>query len=541
MIQPNYKVRSALVFLLFCSLYAIIIANLYSIQIKQQDFYANLGNRQYNVTVTQPSPRALILDRNGKPLALNKDALSAFIMPKMIKGPETLKPFLKEHYPKAFQRLQEKPNAHFLFVKRNVSKKEQELITARDIADIHLLKEPNRYYPVKAAGPVVGLTDIDNNGLFGIELVYDKLLAGSPITYSLEKDARSGHFYFDKQIRSEGHSGKPIRLTIDRDIQFLAYEAVKDAVQEHEAKSGAALVVDPSNGDILAAVQYPTFDPHNTKNLDIELTKLRTITDAYELGSVIKAFLALAALQEGVVTPDEEIDCEGVRTTHINGMKVNTVFPNDNIPFAQVIQKSNNIGVVKVALRLQEKLYDHYRRLGFGVKTKINFPGEQAGFVNPPEKWSKRSVLSLSFGYEIRANLLQLAQAFGVFANNGAMIPPRLVINKNTRTQLYDPKAITQTRDILQQTATYTTRALRTVPDLVVMGKTGTANLVIDGKYVPDRNVYTFAGIIEKGKYKRVIVTFVKESNKKGVLAARIAAPLFVRIAQQLLIHDKQV
>ncbi len=575
MIQANYKVRSALIFLLFCSLYAIIIANLYSIQIKQQDFYANLGSKQYYVTVTQRPPRALILDRNSKPLALNKDALSAFIMPKMMKDPETLKPFLKAHYPKAFERLQEKPNAHFLFVKRNISQKEQKLITTRDIADIHLLKEPNRYYPVKAAGPVVGLTDIDNNGLFGIELTHDKLLAGKPITYTLEKDARSGHFYFDKQIKNEGHSGKPIRLTIDRDIQFLAYEAVKDAVQEHEAKSGAALVINPTNGDILAAVQFPTFDPHNTKNLDIELTKLRAITDAYELGSVIKAFLALAALQEGVVTPNEEIDCEGVRTTYINGMKVNTVFPNDNIPFAQVIQKSNNIGVVKVALRLQEKLYDHYRRLGFGVKTNLNFPGEQAGFVNPPEKWSKRSLLSLSFGYEIRANLLQLAQAFGVFANDGVMVPPRLIMGnsnpsiqfaaqttqgrqdkqahrlsghslgdggKETNNQkVYSKDAIAQTRDILEQTASWTTRALRTVPELIVMGKTGTANLVIDGKYVPDRNVYTFAGIIEKGDYKRVIVTFVKESNKKGVLAARIAAPLFVRIAQQLLIHDKQV
>jgi len=265
MIQANYRVRSALVFLLFCSLYAIIIINLYFIQIKQRDFYANLGNKQYNVTITQRPPRALILDRNGKPLALNKDALSAFIMPKMLKSPETVKPFLQTHYPKAYQRLLNKPDAHFLFVKRNLSAQEQQQLATSDNVDIHILKEPNRYYPVKAAGPVVGLTDIDNNGLFGIELTYDKALAGIPATYTLEKDARSGHFYFDKQIKDEGHLGTTIALTLDRDIQFLAFEAVKDAVQKYEAKSGAVLVMDPTTGDILAAVQYPTFDPHNTK------------------------------------------------------------------------------------------------------------------------------------------------------------------------------------------------------------------------------------------------------------------------------------
>lgn len=556
-LQPNYRIRSGLIFLLFCSLYAIIIVNLYSIQIKQRAFYANLGNRQYNVTVTQRPPRALILDRNGKPLALNKDALSAFIMPKLLKEPEKVKTFLQKHYPKAYQRLQQKPDAHFLFVTRNVSPNEPVFAEATSgkqlsskLEDIHLLKEPSRYYPVRAAGPVVGLTDIDNNGLFGIELTYDAQLAGAPRTYTLEKDARSGHFYFDKQIKNKGHGGTPITLTIDRDIQFLAYEAVKESVAKHEAKSGAAVIMDPTTGDILAAVQSPTFDPHNTKNLNLENTKLRVVTDAYELGSVIKTFLALAALEEGAVTPDEEIDCEGLRTTYINGLKINTVFANDTIPFSQVIRKSNNIGVAKVALRLQDKLYEHYRRLGFGTKTGINFHGEQSGFVNPPAKWSKRSILSLSFGYEITANLLQLAQAFGMIANNGVMVKPRLITpsclsavasregGRDTNSYLYSPSTITQIRDILAHTAAWTARSLRHIPDLTVMGKTGTANLVVDGTYDPNKNIYTFGGIIEKGDYKRVIVTFVKESSTKGLLASRIAAPLFVTIAQQLVIHD---
>lgn len=536
----QYKARSSAVFLFFCVLYTIMIANLYIIQIYNQDFYAHLANRQYNVTITQRPPRALILDRNGRPLALNKDALSAFIMPKMLKQPESLKKFLKAHYPKAYDRLIKRPNAHFLFVKRNLADNET---FAHE--DIHILKEPSRYYPLRAAGPVIGLTDIDNNGLFGVEFMYDKQLAGTSMTYALEKDARSGHFYFDKEVKNEGLEGKPVTLTIDRDIQFLAYEKVKEAVQEFGAKSGAALVMDPTTGELLAAVQYPTFDTENIKKLDQQQTKLHVATEAYELGSVIKAFLAMAALEEKVVTPEEEIDCEGVKTGMVHGMKVNTVFANGVIPFSEVIQKSNNIGVAKVAFRLENALYDHYRKLGFGTKTGIALMGEQAGYVNPPNKWSNRSLISLSFGYEISATLLQLAQAIGIIANDGYMIHPTLTkqdtIAKTTKEPLYSAQTLSNIRDILQATASATTKALSVVPGITIMGKTGTANLVVNGKYVHEHNIYTFAGLIEKGNYKRVIITFIKEVEKKGVLASHIAAPVFVQIAQQLLIHDKKI
>lgn len=544
-----------------------MIANLYYLQITQKDFFAQLANKQYNVTVTQLPPRALIVDRTGKPLALNKDALSAFIMPKMLKHPDSLKKFLKKNYPKAYERLVKRPDAHFLFVKRHLAENET---FAHE--DIHILKEPSRYYPLRSAGPIIGLTDIDNNGLFGIELMYNKQLAGTPITYGLAKDARSGHFYFDKKVKTEGHEGEPIKLTIDRDIQFLAYEKIKEAAQEHGAQSAAALVMDPTTGEILAAVQYPTFDTDNIKTIDQKQTKLHVATESYELGSVIKTFLALAALEEGVVTPDEEIDCEGVLSGFVNGMKVNTTFANGCIPFSDVIKKSNNIGVAKVAFRLQDKLYNHYRTLGFGTKTGLNFPGEQAGFVNPPHRWSNRSLISLSFGYEISTTLVQLAQAIGIIANNGHMVPPTLVISKTSLNRavldmatenrknsknsglpergrkaelqetdlLYSPESIAQMRNILEQTAASTTKSLSTIPGLKVMGKTGTARLISNGKYVENKNIYTFAGILEKGDYKRVIITFIKEIQNPGVLASVIAAPVFVQIAQQLLIHDKK-
>ena len=174
-------------------------------------------------------------------------------------------------------------------------------------------------------------------------------------------------------------------------------------------------------------VTYPHFDPNNTHTASAELCKNSIITDAYELGSVIKVCAALAALEENVVTPDELIDCKNTETTYIDGRKINTVKAHGIIPFTDVIAFSNNIGIAIVAKRLDKKLYDHYKRLGFGTKTGIEFPGENSGFVNPPEKWSKQSIISLSYGYEISATILQLACAFCTIATGHHVVPTLLI------------------------------------------------------------------------------------------------------------------
>jgi len=486
--------------------------------------------------------RAAIFDRTGKQfLAMNKDCFSLFILPRQIKSPEKLTPFLKNHFPSAFDRYQKNKDQHFMFVQRKLTDKQVKMVKENNNEDLKLLKEPSRFYPVESAGPIVGMTDIDNKGLFGIELQFNESLSGKPSTFSLEKDARSGYFHFKKETKIKGKSGKPVILTLDSDLQFLVAEELQEAIEKHEAKDGSVIVMDPQSGDILAMVTCPHFDANNTQKIILENCKNKIVTESYELGSVLKVFAALAALEEGVVTPDEQIDCKNKTTTYIDGRKINTVKAHGVISFSEVVEKSNNIGIAIVAKRLGEKLYDHYRNMGFGEKTNIQFPGEQRGFVNHPKNWSKQSVISLSYGYEISCTLLQIANAFCLIANNGAPIQPRLVLNHNVKKQkpIYCKKSIDEIKKILEHTTLKGTTKRARIKGYTVMCKTGTANLLKNGKYDPNRNIFTCAGIIQKNDHQRVIVTFLKEIPQKDVYAQTIAVPLFEKVAEKTLIHDK--
>lgn len=195
--------RIALVFFIFCFLYFAILLNLFFIQIIHQQFYLNIGKSQYAATCAIEQPRAVILDRSGQFLTLNKESIAAFILPRHIEDRQKLISFLRDYFLAALERLHEHENAHFLYVKRRLNQQEIDLIVSSGIADIKFLREPSRYYPLSCAGALVGVTDIDNKGLFGIELFFNKQLAGQPSVAFLEKDARSGHFYFERQTKDE--------------------------------------------------------------------------------------------------------------------------------------------------------------------------------------------------------------------------------------------------------------------------------------------------------------------------------------------------
>lgn len=541
----NYKIRSAFVFLFFVIVYCIIIFNLYLIQIKNHAFFTNLGNKQYTVMVTTAPPRAPIYDRSGKHfLAMNKDSVSAFILPKVMTNKKGVEQFLRKHFPPAYDRLHQSSAQHFMYVARRLTPAQIDQIQRSGLEDIQLLNEPGRFYPVESAGQLIGITDIDNKGLFGLEFLWQKKLAGTPTTRSLQKDARSNRYYFSKETMVDGEYGTPIITSIDSNLQFLAYEELKKAIDNCQAQEGSVIIMNPQNGEILAIANYPLFDPNDTKALDLEQTKNRVISQAYELGSVIKVFSCMASLDEGIVTPTDMIDCENVKTTYIDGRKINTV-PSSVagiVPFSKVIEKSNNIGIAKVVKQVGSTLYDHYKRLGFGEKTGVEFPTEHEGFVNPPRNWSKHSIFSLSYGYEITATLLQLARAFSIIANGGYAIKPTLLLTHKDQIfgpRVYKKETIETMKNILEGTVIQGSAKKARIAGYRIMGKTGTANMLINGHYEPSKNIYTFAGIVEKDGYQRVIVTFIKEIPKQNVYASTIAAPLFERIAEKTLIHDK--
>lgn len=536
------KSRSSLVFLFFAGIYAVVLANLIYLQIIQHNFFTQLGQKQYHVNITSYPPRGLILDRNGKFLAINKDSLAAFILPKQLENKKQLETFLAKHFPAAKERLKTHANAYFLYVQRRLTPEQIALIEKNNIVDIKFLNEPSRYYPSASAASLVGLTDIDNHGLFGLELQFEKELAGQATTVSLEKDARSGHFYFNKELTNNGQQSEPLITTIDSDLQFLAQDAVAHTIEKYNAKEGAAIIIDPQTGEILAMTNLPSFDPNNFDG-NLAYTKNTCITECYELGSVFKICSALAAIDEKVVTPDELIDCKNTKSTYIDGRKINTVIPSGIIPFEDVIAQSNNIGIAQVAQRVGPKLYDHYTKLGFGKKTGIPFPGENKGFINPPKNWSKQSIISLSYGYEVSANLLQLARTFSIIANGGYWIDPVLIktTKMNKKEKIYDDQSIQIIQNFLEKTTASGTARKAHIKGYRIMCKTGTAELLDHGHYNPDRNIFTCAGIVEKDSYQRVIVVFIKEVAQKDLYASGVAAPLFEHIAEKVLIKDRVI
>lgn len=560
--------RLSLVVLLFCMLYGFALINLFRLQITENSYFSQLAHQQYHVLRTQAPPRALIYDRHGTPLTLNKESFAAFITPNNIKDKKAVAEFLKKYYPNMLERLHHHSDDLFMYIKRRLTSEEIELIEKANISDIYILKEPSRYYPVPTLGHTIGTTDIDDKGISGIELLYNERLSGTPTTFVLEQDARSHHFYFKKDTTIQGIEGQSVKLTLDADLQFLAYEELKEHCQNIEAQEGAVLIIDAINGDILTMACYPDFDPNESiDNTNLWKTKNRIMTEVYEFGSVMKIFPAMAALEEGVVQPDELIDCQNSKETFINGMRVTNWKACGLIPYTDVIRSSNNIGTSKVALRVGKPLYEHYQKAGFGKPTGVNFLGEQIGFITPPKQWSKATPLSLSFGYEISATLLQLARGFSLLANDGFLINPRLFIepqkysfhNKNSAgKQVYSSKTINIMRDIINLNHEGSTSWHGRIPGYTVLGKTGSAYLITNGLYDTTRSIYTFAGIVETDRpgsdkaetnktdgdeYKRIIVTFIREPRPTGhkVYAATVAVPLFKRIAQSMLVHDKAI
>ncbi|MCK4650668.1 penicillin-binding protein 2 [Candidatus Babeliales bacterium] len=542
MIKKNYKPRVFIILIIFSILFFTILTRLYLIQIHRKDFFKILAEQQYKVELKINPPRAKIYDSIGKvALTINREVDSTFILPNQFEEPKKIRSFFKKYFKKIYKKIKRDKNKKikFLWLERRLSKEKLEWFKNFKLNDIHFLKEPARFYPFPASSTILGFTDIDNFGLAGIEMQFNSRLSGTPTTLELKKDARSGKFYFEKKIKEKGKKGQPVFLTIDRKLQFLAYEELKKTVDKFEAKSGSVLIIDPDSGKILTMANYPDFDPNKKEIEQIENTKNRIITECYELGSVMKTFSALAALEEEVVTPEEEIDCEG-KKTYIDKFKIENWKSVGVVPFTDVVRLSSNVGIAKIAKRLGPKLYTHLRRLGFGNKTNIQFPGERSGFVNPPHKWSRPSLLVLSFGYELMGTILQLGKAFCIISNDGYDVCPQLItkpkkFRSTFRKKIYKDKTIKQIKKILQ---TIGNNYKQNLEGFRVMGKTGTARSVKNGKYSKKHHVYFFGGIVEKGPYKRVIVTSVNEPKGAHWWASQITAPLFNQVAQRMVIHD---
>ena len=535
--------RIIFIFFVFALLSLIAGTTLFHLQIRQHHFFIDLAKRQYTLKIVSTPERGIIYDRNNTLLSSNKDGIAAFITPRTVQKPAELLTFLSQHFPQAAVRYEKNRDSFFCYIKRGLSDYEELLIKNSNLIDIQLLKEPRRIYHLPESLTVTGITNRDNEGLFGLEWIYNKELTGTPSEYTLEKDARSHYFSSTKKELSEGTIATSLHTTLDAQLQRIAQEELTKKAVEYDAQEGGLLIMNPQTGEILAAATYPNFELDASTELDMRTTKNNCFTQCYEFGSVCKAFTALAALEEEVVTPDEIIDCHNTKLAYFKKRKITTVIPQGKVTFEEVIQHSNNIGIAKIAFRLQEKLYDYLALLGFGKKTGLHFPGQQNGFINPPGNWSAHSIISLSYGYEMSATLLQIVRAFSVFANNGRLVTPHIIKQDACPfyPQVASDKTIETMRTILQKTSTAGTARYANIPGYKVLGKTGTANFLVNGKYDPDKKIYCFVVIIERENYKRIIGSYLKDTSHKQSYASTIVAPLCRTVMEKMIIHEHQI
>jgi len=536
--NPYKKTRLALFSFLLLLSYCFVIYRLYYIQIFSYLFYKDLAHKQTALFVSQYPPRADIFDRNGISLATNKDCLSAFIIPRELTENQIFE--LKKII--SLDSFMKKKNNNFFYIARNISKEQKKYF--EQFSFIHFLYEKGRYYPHKSCAGLVGITNIDNCGIAGLEYSFDLQLKGVATDYIIQKDARMESFYIKKELLNQGRTPLPVMVTVDSTLQFLTERIMQLGMDQWGCSEASAIIANPSTGEIIAIVSLPSYDPNNTITFDSDRAKLYGVTNVYEFGSVNKVFVALAALEEKIVEFDTPIDCKNRTNAIIDQRPINTWKACGVIPFWQVIASSNNIGIALVAKQLQDKLYFHYCALGFGKKPDIPLPGVAKGFVNHPNNWSKQSLISLSYGYEIASSLLQLTQAFCIIANDGIFIPLSIIQNKSQSIlgkRKYQSETVTTLKKILEYTTQEGTAYRARINDYRIMTKTGSAHLLVDHEYSENHNIYSCAGIIEKDDYQRVITLYLKKEGEgqKKLWASMIAVPLFHQIAEKLLLHER--
>ncbi len=514
---------------------------------------ARRAERQQQRVVTIDAERGTVYDRRGRILAMNLDVPSVYAVPNAIDQPfrtaAALAKILGVRRDDLARQLSK--DRDFIYVARRIDPVKAEKIKALRLKGIGFVEESRRFYPKKyLMGQSLGFAGLDNQGLEGVELKYDPYLRGEKGYMVVERDAL-GKTVFPKGFDYVApERGKDLILTIDEVIQYITERELDKAMTQTRAASGTAVVMDPRTGEILAMAVRPQFNPNAIDARKPSVWRNRAITDPYEPGSTFKIVVASAALEEGVVSLSDRIYCEDGSMSFAGG-RIHDVHKEGTLTFQEVIQKSSNIGTVKVGLRLGEDRLNRYLRMfGFGSKTGIDLPGESAGIVRDPSAWSKRSIASVAIGQEISVTPIQLITAAAVLANDGNLVHPHLVseIRDDSGKTLvaFHPQPVR--RVISAQTASRVRSILQSVvekggtgekasiPGFTVAGKTGTAQKADPetGGYSSDRFVSSFVGFVP-AEDPRLIALIVIDEPKGVAWGGSVAAPVFKAIAEQTL------
>ncbi len=532
--------RSRLVMLLVALAFVALAARAIYLQVLTNDFLQRQGEVRYGRTVELPASRGKVLDRNGMVLAASLPARAIWAIPEDFKPSAAqltkLAKLLGMSEAEIRKRVADQQKT-FVYLKRQVEAKVAAQIEELSISGVYQRKEYKRYYPeADAMAHVVGFTNVEDVGQEGIELSQQDLLAGRPGSRRVIRDGR-GRTIESLGLLREPHDGRDLYLSIDSKIQYHAYSALREALEEHKAKAGAVVVLDVRSGEVLALANLPTYNPNARAQLSGAQLRNRVITDTFEPGSTLKPFTIMLGLETGKVSPQTMIDTAPGRLT-IGKHTIQDAHPYGALTVEQVLQKSSNVGTTKIALSMPpQKMWELFSSVGFGQAPDIGFPGAVAGRLRPYKKWRPIEQATMSYGHGISVSLLQLARAYTIFARKGDIVPLSMLrVDEPPRgVQVVSARNTDAVRKMLEMAAgPGGTAPLAQVPGYRVAGKTGTAHKLIGGRY-GNKYVSSFVGFAPVSDPRLVVAVMVDEPSAGKYYGGLVAAPVFSRIVGDAL------
>jgi cell division protein FtsI (penicillin-binding protein 3) len=507
------------------------------LQILDKEFLKDKGDLQHIAVVDVPAYRGQIKDRNGEPLAISTPVQSIWINTRQIKDDEQEKLAqmakilgMAEKDLQAF--LKKEAGKRFVYIKRQINPDLAEKVKNLEITGVYFEKAFKRYYPAGAvSGHLLGFTNIDDVGQEGMERGYEQILRGKTGKKRVIKDGK-GHIIKDVENIEEAVPGQDLVLTIDERIQYLAYRELQNAMLQNKAKSASLVVLDAKNGDVLATVSQPAFNPNNRKELSSNRYRNRAMVDSFEPGSTVKPFVVAAGLDGNYIDPNIIIQTHGVY--HVGRNVVKDVHNYGALDLTHVLQKSSNIAVTQIAMSMPpEYFWGVYNQLGFGNSAGVGFPGEASGSLLDYQGWHEFDQAILSFGYGVSTSILQLARAYTALADDGIVHSVTLLKRDEDpdAVRIFKPETARSIREMLEHVISKEGTAYQArVEGYRVAGKTGTVKKATAGGYTEDKYYSVFVGMAPASNPRFVVAVVVDEPGGGQYYGGLVAAPAFAKV-----------
>ncbi|SAK48176.1 peptidoglycan glycosyltransferase [Caballeronia arationis] len=532
--------RSKLVVFLLFMAFLALAARAFWIQGPGNAFFKKQGESRYQRTLELPATRGQIRDRNGLVLATSLPVKAIWAITETV--PNDLGADKLAQLAKLLDMTDKELRAKlsvdktFVYVKRQVSLETAQKVAALDIPGIYSRGEYKRFYPEgEITAHLIGFTNIEDKGQEGVELGDQHVLAGTPGMRRVIKD-RMGHIIEDVDEQVVPHNGTDVDLSIDSKIQYIAYTNLKAAVEKSKAKAGAAIVIDVKTGEVLALVNYPTYNPNDRSRMTGEQLRNRILTDTFEPGSIMKPFTVSLALDLHRVTPNTLVETGG-GVFVLDGARITDDAGFGTLTVGGVIQKSSNIGATKIAMQLRpEEMWNMYTSIGLGQAPKVGFPGAVTGRLRPWKSWRRIEQATMSYGYGLSASLFQLARAYTAIANDGRVLPVSIFRTPGDQpvqtTQVFAPATAREVRAMLETvTAKGGTSPDAAVPGYRVGGKSGTAYKHAGRGYDKSKYRASFVGMGPMPNPRIVVAVSVDEPTVGSHFGGQVSGPVFSAIA----------